>query len=218
MDSVRANLQKQQPMLFLKMFKKLLKKKINVIGIFFDLSKVYDVLDHKILPFKLDAYGIRGIMNQWFKLYLCNWKQYVEINYMENTIRILEKFTSTLKETKGGVSQGSILGPVLFLLNVNDLPIDIQGGRTTLFADDDANIQIEATNANILNEKIKGVIEQLSNWFHLNKLIINSDKTITISFHSWQNKNILKPKIVFQDMDIKYKNDKKFLGYILLKM
>jgi hypothetical protein len=73
-------------------------------------------------------------------------------------------------------------------------------------------MQIEATCANILNEKIKEVMEQLSGWFHLNKLIINTDKTIAISFHSWQNKNNLKPKIVFQDMDIKYKKDTKFLG------
>jgi len=73
---------------------------------------------------------------------------------MENTSRISEKFTSTLKETKGGVPQGLVLGPVLFLLYINDLPINIQRGRTTLFAED-TNIQIEATNANMLNEAIK---------------------------------------------------------------
>jgi hypothetical protein len=67
---------------------------------------------------------------------------------MENTSQISERFTSTLKETKGGVPQGLFLGPVLFLLYINDLPINVQGGRTTLFADD-TNIQIEATNANL---------------------------------------------------------------------
>jgi hypothetical protein len=135
---------------------------------------------------------------------------------MENISQISEKFTSTLKETKGGVPQGSVLGPVLFLLytSINDLPINIQGGRTTLFADD-SNIQIEATNANISIKKIKVVIQQLSTWFNLNKLVINTYKTTAISFHAWQNKNNLKPEIIFQDMDITYKNETKLLGLYL---
>jgi hypothetical protein len=90
-------------------------------------------------------------------------------------------------------------------LYINDLPINIQRGRTTLFADD-TNIQIEATNANMLNYIIKEVMQQLSSWFRLNKLVINPDKTIAMSFHAWQNKSNLTPKIVFQDMIIKYKN------------
>ena len=97
------------------------------------------------------------------------------------------------------------------MLYVNDLPINIQRGSTTLFADD-TNIQTEATNANMLNETIKEVMQQLSSWFCLNKLVINPDKTIAISFHAWQNKSNLKSEIVFQDMAIKYKNETKFLG------
>ena len=90
----------------------------------------------------------------------------------------------------------------------------IQKGRTTLFADD-TNIQIEAAKVNILNEKIKEVMQHLSSWFYLNKLIINTDKTTAISFQAWQNKSNLKPEIVFQGMDIKYNNETKFLGLYL---
>jgi len=100
------------------------------------------------------------------------------------------------------------------MLHINDLPINIQEGRITLFADD-TNIQVEATNANMLNETIKEVTQQLSSWFSLNKLAINPDKTNAISFHAWQNKSTLKPEIAFQDMASKYKNETKFLGLYL---
>jgi hypothetical protein len=68
-----------------------------------------------------------------------------------------ENLTSTLKETKGRVPHDLVLCPVLFLLYINDLPINIQGGRTTLFVDD-TNVQIEATHANIFNKKIKEIM------------------------------------------------------------
>ena len=123
-------------------------------------------------------------MNQWFK------------SYLGKTSWNLEKFTSSLKEMKSGVPQGSVLSPVLFLLYINNLPINIHGGRTVLFADD-TKVQIEATSANILNEKIKDVVQQLSSCFSSNKLVINTDKTIVMSFHAWQNKSYLKPEIVF---------------------
>jgi hypothetical protein len=55
-------------------------------------------------------------------------------------------------------------------------------------------------------------MQQLSSWFHSNKVAINTDKTTAISFHAWQNKSNLKPEIVFQDMDIRYKNETKFWG------
>ena len=85
---------------FLKNIQEAIEKKKHLIGIFFDLSKAYDVLDHKILLFKLSTYGVRGLVNQWFTSYLSNRKQYVEINYTENTTRTSEKYCSACR---GGI-------------------------------------------------------------------------------------------------------------------
>ena len=75
-------------------------------GIFIDFQKAFDTVDHNILVKKLDHYGIRGVSNSWFKSYLNNRKQYVSIN----------GFNSELNDIKCGVPQGSVLGPLLFLL------------------------------------------------------------------------------------------------------
>ena len=143
------------------------------------MSKAYDVLDHNILLFKLEAYGIRGLVNQWFKTYLSNQKRYIEIKYMGNNSQNLEKFTSSLKEMKSRVPQGSVLSPVLFFLYINDLPINIQEGRTILFADD-TNVQIEATNANILNEVQHGSREGRSTETAIHCFLENIQRAIYI--------------------------------------
>jgi hypothetical protein len=79
-------------MISLKSIQETIDKKINLTGIFFGFSKAYGILNHKILLYKLDSYGIRGAANLWFKSYPSNHNQCVEINYEESTKQILGRY------------------------------------------------------------------------------------------------------------------------------
>ena len=101
-------------------------KKEHVLGVFLDLSKAFDTIDHKILLSKLWHCGIRGVAHDWFCSYLSNRKQLVEIN----------NICSNTKSIKYGVPQGSILGPLLFSIYVNDLNNCLTLGKCIMYADD----------------------------------------------------------------------------------
>ena len=110
---------------------------IFAVGIFIDLQKAFDTVDHNILLKKLVYYGIRGIANDWFRSYLTNRKQYVTIAGIKSELKIM----------KFGVPQGSVLRPLLFLLYINDLNKAIKYCVTRHFAD--------GTNLLIKNKSLK---------------------------------------------------------------
>ena len=97
-----------------------------VLGLFLDLKKAFDTVDHQILLYKLSNLGIRGHANDFFRSYLTNRRQYTLVNGVESNIEV----------TNCGVPQGSVLGPILFLIYINDMKESIQQSFIRLFADD----------------------------------------------------------------------------------
>jgi len=179
---------------------------MNPTGISLDLTKAYDILNHKVLLSKLNSYPIRGVASLWFESYLSNQKQCVEIISMKQGI-----YVSTTREIEHGVPQGSILGPILFSLYINDLPLNIMGSKIVLFADD-TNILVSEENINNIQYKLNNVLNELQTWSTLNSLVVNVEKTVAMSFHIKQNKKPVLPYVIFQGRDSSNNTRTKFLG------
>ena len=139
---------------------------LHTVGIFLDLSKAFDTLDHSILLQKLNHYGIRAISNDWIKNYLKGRHQFV----------VHDKTSSVTNTIHCGDPQGSILGPLLFLVNINGLPKCSSSLDVTLFADD-TNIICSNDDPDTLKTVLNKDLYIISNWLKLNKLSLNVTKT-----------------------------------------
>jgi hypothetical protein len=139
-------------------------KKLTM-SIFCDLSKAFDVINHDILMHKLEFYGIRGIAKTWLSNYLTERKQYVEI----------ENNKSNMCSIECGVPQGSILGPLLYLIYVND--ISKSTTENILSFADDTSLFISDSNIDNLFQRANTEINNLFNWFCANRLSLNPSKT-----------------------------------------
>ena len=173
-------------------------------GIFIDLSKAFDTVNHKILLDKLEHYGIRNESLNWFKSYLSNRKQFVTINQSQ----------SDLLKINCGVPQGSVLGPLLFLIYINDLPLISNKLEFFLFADD-TNIYYESSDLINLEKTINKELKKLYHWLCSNRLALNIDKTNFVLFHSIQ-KSITKPvTLIINKKAISQANYVKYLGVLI---
>ena len=177
------------------------------LGVFIDLSKAFDTVDHHILISKLENYGVNGNNLRWFQSYLKNRKQYLNFN---NKITTLSQITC-------GVPQGSILGHLLFLIYVNDLNNASSVLDPIMFADD-TNLFYSHKNIHQLFAKVNEELEKIEDWFKANKLSLNNKKTKYTLFH----KNSIKDDLPLKLPDLKIANNEierkkaiKFLGVML---
>jgi Reverse transcriptase (RNA-dependent DNA polymerase) len=189
-----------------------LEKKKTVVTIYMDLTKAFDSIEHKILLDKLNLYGLREKTISWLTSYLEQRKQYVEIK-SEHENGCEEIFKSNSEIIKRGVPQGSILGPTLFNIYINDIVDTVTEGNIVLFADD-ATLSI--SNESIAELEVVTHI-QLNNvvqWLKQNSLIINDSKTKFMLYHIGQQpqKNI---NVQIDNKPIEQVYDIPFLGTII---
>ena len=176
------------------------------IGIFIDLQKAFDTVNHEILLSKLHHYGIQGTSNEWFRSYLSNRKQYVSIN----------GFDSSLQNVIHGVPQGSVLGPLLFLLYINDLHACVHNSDVFHFADDTNLLHIPKHGLNKRNiRRINTDLKSLNQWLLANKISLNTTKTELIVFRK-KHTSIPKytEKIMMNGMKLLPAKEIKYLGLI----
>ena len=142
--------------------------------LYIDLRKAFDTVNHDILLSKLERYGVRDSVLDWFRSYLTNRKQYVSFN--EQSSELLINYC--------GVPQGSVLGPLLSLIYINDLPNISKILNFYLFADD-TNIYYESKSLHELERTVNKELCKLYFWLNVNRLSLNIDKTNFIVFHPY---------------------------------
>ena len=167
-----------------------------------DLSKAFDVMSHEILKIKLEHYGFRGSFLDFLMSFLKDRKYFVSVN----------GYISDLKKSNIGVPQGSTLGPLLFLIYINDIVNCSNILKFILFADD-TTVLYENININDLNNVLSQEIDKVMKWFSANKLLINLSKTNTMLFSNKRGNPKL--HVCIEDTLLEEKQNITFLGVII---
>ena len=177
-------------------------KKEKACAIFFGFTKAFDTVNHKILLKKLEYYGVRGVPLIWFQSYLHNRQQCVKINQSTSDSRIITC----------GVPQGSVLGPLLFLIYINDIFLAAPEVSFHLLADDTC-IFHSNKNYRKLEDEINTSLDNITNWLKANKLMINVKKSNLIVFKVGNSQSARETiNIYIENQILEPKDTAKYLG------
>ena len=171
-------------------------------GIFLDLKKAFDTVDHDILCKKIQAYGITGNFLSMIHSYLSD--RYQCVKFKDNI--------SSLKEVSVGVPQGSILGPLLFIIFINDFPY-ISNKFTPLLYADDTTLVFQAKSSSELQSKLNEELPKICKWLQANKLCLNTNKTYYQIFNN--TKSDVKLEIRMNETIIRETQTVKYLGILI---
>ena len=175
-----------------------------VITLLIDLKKAFDTIDHRILLRKLYSYGIRGSMLKWMESYLTDRSQYV----------VFDGKVSQTRGIKCGVPQGSILGPLLFIISVNDI-CNVSPMLFKILYADDTCVLISGNHLNDLIDRLNTELISLNNGFKANKLSLNTKKSFFMIFHRSRIKPNVINKVVIDNHELTQVNSAKYLGVII---